>query len=138
MGAFEAPAGLLGPIEGPWQPGLELKRSRIVDEGADSITVRGAKCHTSFSANADELIVLPTRAMGPKDRDYAVAFVIPIDYPGLTLYVSPYSGGTRSETRSIIPSRRVTSFWRASRSSTMCEFPRSGCSSIESRSGPGR
>jgi 4-hydroxybutyryl-CoA dehydratase/vinylacetyl-CoA-Delta-isomerase len=62
---------------------------RIVDEDADSITVRGAKCHTSFSANADELIVLPTRAMGPKDRDYAVAFAIPIDHPGLTLYVSP-------------------------------------------------
>jgi 4-hydroxybutyryl-CoA dehydratase/vinylacetyl-CoA-Delta-isomerase len=66
---------------------------RIVDEDADSITVRGAKCHTSFSANADELIVLPTRAMGPKDRDYAVAFAIPIDHPGLTLYVSPYSAG---------------------------------------------
>src|SRR6478736_3219404 len=66
---------------------------RIVDEDADSITVRGAKCHTSFSVNADELIVLPTRAMGPKDRDYAVAFAIPIDHPGLTLYVSPYSAG---------------------------------------------
>src|SRR6267142_2276483 len=31
--------------------------------------------------------------MGPKDRDYAVAFAIPIDHPGLTLYVSPYSAG---------------------------------------------
>jgi 4-hydroxybutyryl-CoA dehydratase / vinylacetyl-CoA-Delta-isomerase len=66
---------------------------RIVDEDADSITVRGAKCHTSFSANADELIVLPTRAMGVDDRDYAVSFSIPINHPGLKLYVSPYSAG---------------------------------------------
>jgi aromatic ring hydroxylase len=66
---------------------------RVVDEDADTITVRGAKVHTSFSANADELIVLPTRAMQPDSRDYAVSFAIPVDTPGLTLYVSPYSAG---------------------------------------------
>ena len=60
---------------------------------ADSITVSGAKVHTSFSANADELIVLPTRAMGPDDADWAVSFAIPMDTPGLTLYVSPYLHG---------------------------------------------
>jgi 4-hydroxybutyryl-CoA dehydratase/vinylacetyl-CoA-Delta-isomerase len=69
---------------------------RIVDEDADTITVRGAKCHTSFSANADELIVLPTRAMGIEDADYAVSFAIPVDTPGLNLYVSPYSAGDRN------------------------------------------
>ncbi|MGF6883702.1 4-hydroxybutyryl-CoA dehydratase/vinylacetyl-CoA-Delta-isomerase [Nocardia sp. GAS34] len=70
---------------------------RIVDEDADSITVRGAKVHTSFSANADELIVLPTRAMGPSDADYGLSFAIPVDTPGLTLYVSPYLHGERNE-----------------------------------------
>lgn len=78
-----------GP-RGQADPDLYL---RVVDEDAESITVRGAKCHTSFSANADELVVLPTRAMGPDDRDYAVAFSIPMDTPGLSLYVSPYSAG---------------------------------------------
>jgi 4-hydroxybutyryl-CoA dehydratase/vinylacetyl-CoA-Delta-isomerase len=66
---------------------------RVVDEDATSITVRGAKVHTSFSANADELIVLPTRAMGPQASDYAVSFAIPISTPGLELYVSPYAAG---------------------------------------------
>ncbi|MET7770957.1 4-hydroxyphenylacetate 3-hydroxylase N-terminal domain-containing protein [Nocardia sp. NPDC005366] len=66
---------------------------RIVDEDEDTITVRGAKTHTSFSANADEIIVIPTRAMSQADTDYAVAFAIPIDTPGLTLYVSPYADG---------------------------------------------
>lgn len=83
----------LGPSEQA-DPDLYL---RIVDEDADSITVRGAKCHTSFSANADELIVLPTRAMSPGDADYAVSFAIPIDTPGLNLYVSPYAAGDRNE-----------------------------------------
>jgi aromatic ring hydroxylase len=66
---------------------------RVVDEDATTITVRGAKVHTSFSANADEIVVLPTRAMGPESQDYAVAFAIPVDTPGLELYVSPYSAG---------------------------------------------
>jgi 4-hydroxybutyryl-CoA dehydratase/vinylacetyl-CoA-Delta-isomerase len=68
----------------------------VVGEDADSITVRGAKAHTSFSANADELIILPTRAMGPQDHPYAVSFAIPVDTPGLTLYISPFSDGSRN------------------------------------------
>lgn len=78
---------------------------RIVDEDADSITVRGAKVHTSFSANADELIVLPTRAMSDADADYAVSFAIPVDTPGLTLYVSPYLHGEHNSFEHPISSR---------------------------------
>lgn len=70
---------------------------RIVDEGPDGIVVRGAKCHTTSSANADELIVLPTRAMGPDDADHAVAFCTPIDTEGLHLYVSPFGGREHDE-----------------------------------------
>lgn len=63
---------------------------RIVEERPDGIVVRGAKVHTSVSVNANEVIVLPTRAMGPDDAAYAVAFAIPVDTPGLTLVASPY------------------------------------------------
>jgi 4-hydroxybutyryl-CoA dehydratase/vinylacetyl-CoA-Delta-isomerase len=62
----------------------------VVEERADGIVVRGAKCHTSIAANAHEIIVLPTRAMGPEDADYAVAFAVPVDTPGLSLFVSAY------------------------------------------------
>jgi 4-hydroxybutyryl-CoA dehydratase/vinylacetyl-CoA-Delta-isomerase len=65
----------------------------IVDSDRDSITVRGAKTHTSFSANADEIIVLPTRSMAQGDEDYAISFAVPVATTGLTLYVSPYSSG---------------------------------------------
>lgn len=66
---------------------------RVVAETAEGIVVRGAKTHTSVTANSDELIVLPTRAMGPDDADWAVAFAVPVDTPGLHLYVSNYHAG---------------------------------------------
>lgn len=78
---------------------------RVVAEDAESITVRGAKVHTSFSANADELVVIPTRAMNPGDEAYAVAFAIPVDTPGVTLYVSPYLDAPRNGFEHPISSR---------------------------------
>jgi 4-hydroxybutyryl-CoA dehydratase / vinylacetyl-CoA-Delta-isomerase len=65
---------------------------RVVEERADGIVVRGAKAHTSVSMNANELVVLPTRALGERDRAYAVAFAIPVATRGLSLIVSPYGG----------------------------------------------
>jgi 4-hydroxybutyryl-CoA dehydratase / vinylacetyl-CoA-Delta-isomerase len=70
---------------------------RIVEERDDGIVVRGAKVHTSVSMNANELIVLPTRALGEGDRTYAVAFAIPVATRGLSLIVSPYGGHPTSE-----------------------------------------
>ena len=63
---------------------------RIVDRRRDGIVVRGAKAHTSVSTNANELIVLPTRALGEDDRDYAVSFAIPMNTPGLVLLASAF------------------------------------------------
>lgn len=62
----------------------------IVDRRSDGIVVRGAKCHTSVSTNANEVIVLPTRAMREGDKDYAVSFAVPIDTPGLVLLTSAF------------------------------------------------
>jgi aromatic ring hydroxylase len=70
---------------------------RVVEERADGIVVRGAKCHTSVSANADEIIVLPTRTMTEDDADYAVAFAVAADTPGVSLYISSYGAGDRNE-----------------------------------------
>lgn len=84
----------LGPSQQP-NPDAYL---RIVEARDDGIVVRGAKVHTSVSVNANELIVLPTRAMGPDDAAYAVAFATPLDTPGLTLVASPYlSNAGRSD-----------------------------------------
>lgn len=71
---------------------------RVVEERDDGIVVRGAKVHTSVSTNANELIVLPTRAMGAGDADYAVAFSVPANAPGLKLLASPF--GAHEQPRS--------------------------------------
>lgn len=56
---------------------------RVVERRADGIVVRGAKAHQTGSLNAHEIIVLPTRAMKKEDKDYAVAFALPTDTPGI-------------------------------------------------------
>lgn len=83
----------LGPAAQPVQDAYV----RIVDRRTDGIVVRGAKLHTSCTTNVNELIVLPTRAMSEVDADYAVAFAVPVDTPGLKLVASPYGGSPKSE-----------------------------------------
>jgi 4-hydroxybutyryl-CoA dehydratase/vinylacetyl-CoA-Delta-isomerase len=56
---------------------------RVVEQKADGIIVRGAKAHQTGSLSAHQIIVLPTRAMGKDDKDYAVSFAIPADTKGL-------------------------------------------------------
>lgn len=65
----------------------------VVERSDEGIVVRGAKTLTSGSVNANEVIVLPTRAMGPDDADYAISFATAVNTPGLSLYVSGYGAG---------------------------------------------
>ena len=68
---------------------------RVVEKRSDGIVVRGAKAHQTGSLSSHEIIVLPTRALGPGDEDYAVAFAIPSDTPGLIHVVGRSSLDTR-------------------------------------------
>lgn len=62
---------------------------RIVEERKDSIAVSGVKMSITQAAYADEIIVLPTRALTEDDRDYAVAFAVPGDAEGVGLITRP-------------------------------------------------
>jgi len=57
----------------------------IEEERADGIVVSGYKMCITQAAYADELFVLPTRALKESDRDFAVAFAIPADAEGVKL-----------------------------------------------------
>ncbi len=70
---------------------------RVVARKKDGIVVRGAKVHTSVSVNSNELIVLPTRNFDEADKDYAVAFAVPMNAPGLKLVTSTYTQHHESE-----------------------------------------
>lgn len=68
---------------------------RVVERRPDGVVVRGAKVHTSVSTNTHEVIVLPTRAMRAEDKDYAIAFALPINTPGLKLIASPHGSSQK-------------------------------------------
>ena len=69
----------------------------VVEERDDGIIVRGAKVSITMAAYADELIVIPTRALREDDQDYAVAFAIPADWEGVHLITRPVSVRPRQE-----------------------------------------
>ena len=64
---------------------------RVVERRSDGIVVRGAKAHTSGSVVANELVIIPQRAMRADDADYAVAFAVPVDTPGIKLVCRGFS-----------------------------------------------
>jgi len=68
---------------------------RVVERRADGIVVRGAKAHQTGIINSHEVIVMPTVAMRPEDKDYAVAFSLPADAPGIFMIYGRQSCDTR-------------------------------------------
>lgn len=60
---------------------------RIVERRPDGIVVRGAKAHQTGMCNSHEVLVMPTMALGPEDRDYAVSFSVPSDADGVLIIV---------------------------------------------------
>jgi 4-hydroxybutyryl-CoA dehydratase/vinylacetyl-CoA-Delta-isomerase len=67
----------------------------VLERREDGIVVRGAKAHQTGSLSSHEIIVLPTRALGKGDEDYALAFAVPNDTPGIIHVVGRSSLDTR-------------------------------------------
>ena len=62
---------------------------RMVKKTKDGIIVRGAKNLISIAPVADEIFVMPSRAMRtPEEKDYAIAFAVPPDADGLVHIVN--------------------------------------------------
>ena len=67
----------------------------VVETREDGIVVRGAKAHQTGIVNSHEVLVMPTIAMGPDDKEYAVSFAVPLDSEGLMMIVGRQSCDTR-------------------------------------------
>ncbi|MCI8514650.1 MAG: 4-hydroxybutyryl-CoA dehydratase [Lachnospiraceae bacterium] len=68
---------------------------RVVERRPDGVVVRGAKAHQTGMCNSHEVITMPTIAMGPDDKDYAISFAVPLDTPGLFMIIGRQSCDTR-------------------------------------------
>lgn len=70
---------------------------RVVEKREDGIIVRGAKAHNTIAPYANEIIVVPSRALSKQDADYAVAFSIPADTEGVYLISMAHNMRKRSD-----------------------------------------
>jgi aromatic ring hydroxylase len=78
---------------------------RVVERRDDGIVVRGAKAHTTATPYVNELFVIPTRALGENDKDYAVAFATPVNANGLRMIASPFGATSHSAFHNPVSSR---------------------------------
>ena len=94
-GAMTDPKGdrSLRPSEQP-DPDQYL---HVVERRPNGIVVRGAKVHQTGAVNSHEIIAMPTIRLRPDDADYAVAFAIPSDTPGLTYIFGRQTNDSRKE-----------------------------------------
>ncbi|MCB2308221.1 4-hydroxyphenylacetate 3-hydroxylase family protein [Clostridium estertheticum] len=67
----------------------------VVERRPDGIIVRGAKAHQTGICNSHEVLVMPTQAMRPEDKDYAVSFSVPTDTKGIIMILGRQSCDTR-------------------------------------------
>ncbi|MDR1125918.1 MAG: 4-hydroxyphenylacetate 3-hydroxylase family protein [Deltaproteobacteria bacterium] len=68
---------------------------RAVEYRDDGIVVRGAKLHQTGICNSHEVLIMPTIAMRPEDKDYAVSFALPVDTEGVFMIIGRQSCDTR-------------------------------------------
>ncbi|MCF8031372.1 MAG: hypothetical protein K9J48_04445 [Desulfohalobiaceae bacterium] len=68
---------------------------RVVENRSDGIVVNGCKVHISEASIADEVLVVPTRALGKDEGEYAVSFAVPADQEGLIQVMTPHNARQR-------------------------------------------
>ena len=68
---------------------------RVVERRPDGVVVRGAKSHQTGILNSHEVIVMPTVAMRPEDKDWAISFAVPTDTEGIFMIYGRQSCDTR-------------------------------------------
>ena len=68
---------------------------RVVERRPDGVVVRGAKAHQTGICNSQEVLVMPTIALSPEDKDYAISFAVPVDAEGVFMIVGRQSCDTR-------------------------------------------
>ena len=77
----------------PFEQEMPYYYLKVIERNKDGIVVRGCKLHTTSAPIANELIILPTRAMTEKDRDYCIAFGIPVNTKGIKIISRPEMWG---------------------------------------------
>ncbi len=68
---------------------------RVVERREDGVVVRGCKLHQTGMINSHEMLVMPNNALKEGEEDWAIAFAVPIDTPGIIYVYGRQSCDTR-------------------------------------------
>ena len=80
---------------------------RVVERNGRGIVISGAKAIVTGAPYMHELLVMPSRNMGPEDADFAVCCAVRVDEPGITIVARPAGRpGERLEHGDALFSRR--------------------------------
>lgn len=74
---------------------------RVVERREDGVIVRGAKAHQTGIVNSHEILVMPTIAMRPEDKDYAISFSVPTDTEDIYIVIGRQSCDTRKSEENV-------------------------------------
>ncbi len=64
---------------------------RVVDRQSDGVVIRGAKLHITGASLGHELMTIPTKAMKAGEEEYAIAAMIPVNAPGVSIINTTYA-----------------------------------------------
>lgn len=67
----------------------------VVRDVNGGVVVKGAKLHITGGVNSHELLVMPTRSLGPEDKAFAIAFAVPASTKDVTLIYGRQPSDTR-------------------------------------------
>jgi 4-hydroxybutyryl-CoA dehydratase/vinylacetyl-CoA-Delta-isomerase len=56
-----------------------------VEKNDKGIVIRGAKAHQTGAINSHFMLIMPTQALRPEDKDFAIACAVPVNAPGVTM-----------------------------------------------------
>ncbi|ACL04229.1 Vinylacetyl-CoA Delta-isomerase [Desulfatibacillum aliphaticivorans] len=68
---------------------------RIVERKPGGVVVNGVKLHTTMGPCTRFVVAVPCRALGKKDKDFAVSFALPIETKGIKMIARPSPGPSR-------------------------------------------
>jgi 4-hydroxybutyryl-CoA dehydratase/vinylacetyl-CoA-Delta-isomerase len=71
--------------KGPTQQADPDLFTHVVKKTDEGVVLRGAKAHQTGAVNSHEMLIMPTQAMRPEDKDYAIACAVPVNAPGVTM-----------------------------------------------------
>lgn len=67
----------------------------VVERRPDGVVVRGCKLHQTGMINSHEILVMPNNALKADEKDWAIAFAVPLDAPGMIYVYGRQSCDTR-------------------------------------------